>query len=114
MAHFRSGNYGPLNTTEISKGRHTQIAMAFSAGRQAAIQYLAQNPDFSAWMARFAVDNPYSDRGCMPAQCATVQGALWQAYNGGIERAIGEIINASTCLRNARFFMLRATELGRA
>lgn len=103
-----------MTSTEISRGRQTQIAMAFSAGRQAAIKYLAQNPDFDAWMARFSVANPYAEYGCMPASCATVQGALWQAYNGGIERAVGEIANASTCLRNARFFMLRATELGRA
>jgi len=103
-----------MTTTEISRGRQTQIAMAFSAGRQAAIKYLAENPIREPWMARFAVDNPYSERGCMPNRLCTVQGALWFAYNAGIDRAIGQIEDAATYMRNARHSMLRATELGLA
>lgn len=103
-----------MNISEISKARHAQMAIAFRAGRKAAARYLEQNKDSAAWAVMFAVGNPFAERGGMPENTATVRGAMWSAYRAGIERAAGEIMNASTYLRNARFFMRRATELGRA
>lgn len=96
-----------MTNTQISRARQTQLGLAFRAGREAA----AANPG----KFEFQIANPYSERdGAMPEQLASVRGAQWHAFVAGILREHGNISNASVMLRNARFCLRRATELGRA
>lgn len=93
-----------MTAFKISRARQSQIAQAFRAGRAAA----ARNPDLQ-------IPNPYAERdGSMPELLASVRGAQWFAFAAGILRQRSDISNAGTMLRNARFCMHRATELGRA
>jgi hypothetical protein len=92
----------------ISKARQSQLAAAFRAGRAAATQHVGE------LLVSIQVSNPYSERGCMPESMASVRCAQWHAFNAGVELQMGKISNASTALRNARFFITRATAIGRA
>lgn len=87
-------------TPQISTARHSQIALAFRAGRA------------SAGTAQ--IHNPYSLNGMMPESLASVAGSLWHAFEAGKSRRDGSISGAGTMLRNARYCMRRATDLGRA
>lgn len=95
-----------MNTTQISHARQTQIGMAFRDGRKAAAKTKCEGS------ARKM--NPFAIRGRMPERLATREGALWHAYVAGIDRELSAIKNAATMMRNARFLMRRAIELGRA
>lgn len=96
-----------VNTKNTSRARHSQIAIAFRNGREAAK---------SASATTFhQVANIHATRdGAMPESLATVQGALWHAFLAGVERQIGRTRDAGISLRNSRFLMQRATALGRA
>ena len=96
-----------MTTVQIARARQSQIAQAFRAGRAAAVA----NPG----KLDFQIPNPYAERdGSMPELLATVRGAQWHAFSAGILRQHGNIANAGILLRNARFCLRRATELGRA
>lgn len=104
-----------MSTTQISRARQSQLAAAFRAGRTAASAKIAGLCEFDAFCASLKIENPYADRdGMMPAQMASVRAAQWHAFVAGIDRALGKINDAGTMLRNARFCLRRATELGRA
>ncbi|TRO07546.1 hypothetical protein EQ836_25350 [Ectopseudomonas mendocina] len=95
-----------MKHVEISKSRQRQLAVAFRAGRTAATQHVGE------LLVSIQVCNPYSERGCMPESMASVRCAQWHAFNAGVERQMGKISNASTALRNARFFMRSAAAIG--
>lgn len=97
-----------MKHVEISKARQSQLAATFKAGRIAAAQHVGE------LLVSTQVSNPYAEGDCMPESMASLRGAQWHAFKAGVERQMGNINNASTALRNARFFMRRATALGRA
>jgi hypothetical protein len=103
-----------MQTPEIKKAHQTQLCLAFAAGRQAAERYVSENRALESWTAMFRVGNPYAENGGMPERACTVRGAMWHAYEAGIYRALGRIADAATGIRNARFVLRRAAELGRA
>lgn len=104
-----------MTATQISRARQSQLAAAFRAGRQAAAIEMAGRDELSAFCATMQIANPYADRdGLMPVPMTSVQCAQWHAFGAGIDRALGHIGAAGTMLRNARFCLRRATELGRA
>lgn len=88
-----------MSQVQIARGRQNQIAIAFRAGRKAAVE----NPG----KMRIEIDNPYSERGMMPASMFSVQSALWHAFASGVLREQNKIADAATMLRNARFCMPR-------
>lgn len=93
-----------MKESQISRGRQSEIAFAFRAGRAA----MAANPG----KHDFQVPNRYAVRGLMPEDLATVQGAMYHAFASGILREAGKISCASTALRNARYCMRLATSRG--
>lgn len=96
-----------MTKIQISKARQSQLAAAFRAGRKATEKL---NREYA-----FQTPNPYADSdGGMPEQLASVRGAQWHAFDAGCLRAKGNVSGAGMMLRNARFCLCRATDLGRA
>jgi hypothetical protein len=85
---------------QISKARQSKIAIAYKAG----IKAMTLSNDI------IQVPNPYSENHGMPEMVASVQGSLWHAFEAGKYRTLNQIEDAGTMMRNARYFMRRATE----
>ena len=96
-----------MQTFEISKDNHGQIARAYQRGRRA-------ERDYRQSIAA-CVLNPYAGRhGMLPEPIASVRCSKWHAFEAGRSHELGEYHDAYHLLRSARFCMLRATVLGRA
>ncbi len=100
---------------EISKARQSQLALAFKAGKAAALK----NLESKKYEYDFQIPNKFADRdGGMPGNlgmpAVNLQNAQWHAFQSGVLRGYGKISGAATMMRNARFFLCEATRLGRA
>lgn len=100
---------------EISKARQSQLALAFRAGKAAALK----NLESKKYEYDFQIPNKFADRdGGMPGvlgmPAVNVQNAQWHAFQSGVLMAYGKISGAGTMMKNARFFLRAAIRLNLA